>query len=106
MSEGNSVTEKLNAFDVVISQLSSVDIKIVEDHKCIILFCYFPNSWDILIAAIGSNNTTLKINNVVASLLSKEMRWKNIQGLTHDALMVRIRLVDRGIEKTPIEDQI
>lgn len=35
--------------------------------------------------AIGSNNITLKLDDVVAALLSKEMRWKNIQGSTSKA---------------------
>ena len=73
MNEGDSVTKRLNAFNTVISQLLSMDIKIYED-TFLIMSCYFPDSWDSLVAAIGSNNTTLKINDVVASLFSKEMR--------------------------------
>jgi hypothetical protein len=72
-----------------------VDIKITEEEKCIILLCSFPDSWDSLVMAIGSNLTTLVLEDVVASLLSEEMRWKNMEGSTKDALMVRGRLVDR-----------
>jgi hypothetical protein len=39
--------------------------------------------------AIGSNSTTLALEDVVASLLSEEMRRKNMEGLTKDALVVR-----------------
>jgi hypothetical protein len=45
--------------------------------------------------AIGSNSTTLALEYVVASLLSKEMRWNNMERLTKDALMVRGRPIDR-----------
>ena len=36
MSDGDSVIEHLNAFNTVISQLLSIDIKITEEEKCII----------------------------------------------------------------------
>jgi hypothetical protein len=32
---------------------------------------------------------------VVSYMLSEEMRWKNMEGLNKDALMVRGRLVNR-----------
>jgi hypothetical protein len=44
MSDGSSITKNLNAFNTLISQLSSIDIKIIEEEKCIILLCYFPDS--------------------------------------------------------------
>jgi hypothetical protein len=95
MSDGSSVTEHLNVFNTIISQLSSVDIKITEEEKCISLLCSFPDSWDSLVMAIGSNTTTLVLEDVVASLLSEEMRRKNMEGSTKDALVVRGRPVDR-----------
>jgi hypothetical protein len=95
MSEGSSVTEHLNVFNTIISQLSSVDIKITEEEKCISLLCSFPDSWDSLVMAIGSNSTTLVLEDVVASLLSEEMRRKNMEGSTKDALVVRGRPIDR-----------
>jgi hypothetical protein len=59
------------------------------------LLCSFPNSWDSLVMAIGSNSTTLTLEYVVASLLLEEMRWKNMEGLTKDALMVRGHRLNR-----------
>jgi hypothetical protein len=38
--------------------------------------------------AMGSNTTTRALENMVASLLLEEMRWKNMEGSTKDALMV------------------
>jgi hypothetical protein len=48
-----------------------------------------------LVRAIGSNSTTLVLEDVVASLLSEEMRRNNMEGSTKDALVVRGRPVDR-----------
>ena len=39
MKDGDSVTEYLNAFNTVVSQLASVDIKISDEDKCINLLC-------------------------------------------------------------------
>jgi hypothetical protein len=45
-----------------------MDIKIIEEEKCISMLCYFPNSYDSLVLAIGINLTTLTLEDVVASL--------------------------------------
>jgi hypothetical protein len=95
MSDGSSVNEHLSVFNTIICKLSSVDIKIIEEEKCIILLCSLSDSWDILDVDIGSNTTTLVLEYMVASLLSEEMRRKNMEGSTKDALVVRGRSVDR-----------
>ena len=46
MKDGDSVTEHLNALNTVLSQLSSVDIKISNEDKCISFLCSLPVSWD------------------------------------------------------------
>jgi hypothetical protein len=89
ISEDSSIIENLNVFNTIISQLSSMDIKITEEEKCIIILCSFPYSWDSLVVAIGSNSITLALEDVVAYPLSKEMRRKNMEGLTKYALVVR-----------------
>jgi hypothetical protein len=69
MSEGVYITKHLNDFNIIISQLSSVDIKSTEEKKCIILLCSFPDSSDIVVMAIGSNSTILAVEDTVAYLL-------------------------------------
>ena len=66
--------DHLNAFNTMVSQLFFVDIKISNDDTCKYLFFSLPNSWDSLVVAIGSNTTTLSFDDVVSSLLLKEMR--------------------------------
>eukprot|EP00253_Pinus_taeda_P035743 PITA_35743 len=78
MKDGDSVTEHLNAFNIVISQLSSVDIKISDEDKCISLLCSLPDSWDSLVIAIGSNAIALQFEEIVLSLLMEEMRQNNM----------------------------
>jgi hypothetical protein len=101
MEDGDSVTEHLNAFNTLVSQLVSVNITIAEEDKCITLLCSLPDSWDNLVVAIGSTTqSTLKYEDVVASLLSEEMRWKSMDGHSTDALFVRGHTQDRNPGKS------
>jgi hypothetical protein len=43
MRDGDSVAEHLNAFNTVVSQLVSADIKISDEDKCISLLCSLPD---------------------------------------------------------------
>jgi len=88
MKDGDLVTEHLNAFNIVVSQLLSVDIKISNEDKCITLLCSLPDSWDRLAIAIGSNATALLFDEIVSSLLMEEMRRKNMESQNGDALSI------------------
>ena len=80
--------------------MTSVGITISDDDKCICLLCSLPNSWDSLVIAVGSNATKLNFDDVVASLLSEEMRRKSMDSSTKDALSVRGCTVDRSKNKS------
>ena len=45
-------------FNNVVSQLLSIDIKILDHNKCVSLLCSQPSSWDSEAFAIGNNTTT------------------------------------------------
>jgi hypothetical protein len=68
------VAEHLNTFNTVVSQLVSIEIKILDEDKCISLLCSLLDSWDSLVVAIGSNTTALNFDEVVSSFLLEEMR--------------------------------
>eukprot|EP00253_Pinus_taeda_P005436 PITA_05436 len=89
MKDGDSVTEHLNEFNTVVSQLASVDIKISDEDKCISLLCCLPDLWDSLVIAIGSNAIAMQFDEIVSSLLTEEMRWKNMESQNGDSLSVR-----------------
>jgi hypothetical protein len=74
MRDGDSMVENLYTFNTMVSQLISVEIKILDEYKCISLLCPLPDSWDSLVVAIGSNKNSLKFDEVVSSLFSEEMR--------------------------------
>ena len=96
MEDGYFVIELLNAFNTLVSQLGSVNIMIAEEDKCITLLCSLPDSWDNMVVAIGSTTqSTLKYEDVVASLLFEEMRRKSMDGHSTDALFVGGRTQER-----------
>jgi hypothetical protein len=94
------VAENLNAFNIVVSQLVSVEIKISYEDKCISLLCSLLVSWDSLVVAIGSNKIALNFDEVVSSLLLVEMRWKNMEGQSTDALFARGHSQERNRSKS------
>jgi hypothetical protein len=100
MRDGDSVEENLNTFNIVVSSLVSIEIKISDEDNCISLLCSLPKSWDSLVVAIGINTTSLKFDEVVSSLLLEEMRWKNMEGQSTDALFARGRSQERNRSKS------
>ena len=69
MIDGDLVIEHLNALNTVISQSLLTDIKVMGEDTWISLLCSFLDSWDSLVMAIGSKNTTQKIHDVAATLV-------------------------------------
>ena len=47
MKDGDSLTKHMNAFNIVVGQLLSVDIKISDEDRCIRLLCSLQDSWAV-----------------------------------------------------------
>ena len=54
MFEGGSVVDHINKFNMIVSQLSLVEINFEDEIKALILMSFLPESWDIVVAAISS----------------------------------------------------
>jgi hypothetical protein len=74
----------------IMIQSRSVDINISDEDKCTNLLLFLPDLWDSLVVAISSNSTTLSFDDVVSSFLFEEMRQKNMERQSTDALFVRV----------------
>ena len=91
MEDGDSMTDHVIVFNTLVSHLISVDIKMEEEDKHITLLCSLLDSWDNLVVAIGSSiKSTLKYEDIVSSLLSKEMRRNSMESHSTNALAVRL----------------
>jgi len=100
MKDRDLVKENMNVFNIVVIQLLSVDIKILDEDTCISLLCSLPNSWDSLVVVICSNTTTLIFYDVVSSLFSKDMRQKNMEQRRTYALLSRGHSHERNRTKS------
>lgn len=88
--EGGWISKHLETFSMLVNQLTLVGVKMDEEERCQTLLCSLPDSWDSLVMAIGSTFVILKMEVIVGSLLSKEMRRK-VSLNTKEALSVRGR---------------
>ena len=92
MDANDTVIEHLNVYNTLVSQITFVGIKMAEEDKCITLLCYLLDSWENLIVAISSaSQMTLKFDEIVSSLLSKEMRQQTMDNHSMDSCFVRGR---------------
>jgi hypothetical protein len=91
MEDSDFMIEHLNAFNTLVSQLIFIDVKIEEEDKCFTLLCSLTYSLDNLVVEIGSTTqSTLKFEDVVSSLLSKEVKRKSMENHSIDTLSVRL----------------
>jgi hypothetical protein len=80
MSEGGSVVDHLNEFNRVTNQLNFVKVDFDDEVRSLLILCSLPERWNDLVMVVSnsvSSSNTLKFDDVVAVILSEEMRRKN-----------------------------
>jgi hypothetical protein len=101
MSEGGSVADHLNEFNMVTKQLSSVKVEFYEEVRALLFPCSLIERWNGLVMDVSnsvSGSNTLKFDDVVVVILSDEMQWKITGETSGNALNMenRGRQKDRG----------
>jgi hypothetical protein len=101
MSEGGSVADHLNEFNMVTNQLSSVKVDFDDEVRALLILCSLPersNDFIMVLSNSVSSSNTLKFDDVVGVILSEEMRRKNIGETSGNVLNMenRGRQKDRG----------
>ncbi|PKA49109.1 Retrovirus-related Pol polyprotein from transposon TNT 1-94 [Apostasia shenzhenica] len=61
MTEGSSVTDYINEFNIITPQLSSVDINFDDEVKALILLSSLPESWSTTVTAMSSSSGQKKM---------------------------------------------
>ena len=85
MEKGGSITNHLNEFNTITSQLSSVGVIFDEEIRALLILCSLPESWNSLVMAVSNfvpRSSTLKYDDVIGVILSEETRRKSSGGST------------------------
>lgn len=77
--QGGSIVDHLNVFNMIIDQLGYISVKVDDQDKCMLMYCYFLDLWDHLVMIIGSSTSTFKLEDVIISLLFEEMQRKSFE---------------------------
>jgi hypothetical protein len=89
MKEGTKVVDRLNTFNTLIVQLTSIEVKFEDEDKDITLLCSFPESWDNLVTSIIFISTeVLDYDTVVGVLPAEEMRRKSSKETSTSKVML------------------
>ena len=90
MFEGGSVVNHINEFNMIVSQLSSVEINFEDEIKALSLTLSLPESWDTIVAAISNSQGSdkLKFDEIRDVVLSESIRKREIRKSTSSALSV------------------
>ena len=94
MSEGGSVTDHLNEFNMVTNQLSSVSVNFDDEVRALLILCSLPESWNSLAMAVSnsvSGSNTLKFDDVIGVILSEQMQIKSTYETSGNALTMESR---------------
>ena len=89
MKEGTAMSNHINDLNTLLCQASSVGMTQDDEAQAIILLCSLPDSWDPVVIAISTSNSLkskLTYDEVVATLLSEDMRRSNKDSSSGDAL--------------------
>jgi hypothetical protein len=98
MSEGGSIADHLNEFNTVTNELSSVKVDFDDEVRDLLILCALPESWNSLVMAVSNSvfgSNTLKFDDFVGVILTREMRWKSTGETSSNAL----KMENRGRQK-------
>jgi hypothetical protein len=76
MSEGGSVADHLNEFNMVTNQLSSIKLDFDDEVRALLILCSLPKRWNGLVMAVSNSvfdSNNLKFDDVVGVILIEEM---------------------------------
>lgn len=83
MKETVSVVQHLNVFNKNIGQLSSIDVKVEDEDKALILLTSFLQSYEHLVTIMLYGKYTIELEEVTPTMLSNEKRKRpNTKGET------------------------
>ncbi|VFQ71852.1 unnamed protein product [Cuscuta campestris] len=83
MAEEANFNGHLDEFNKITTELESIDVKIEEEDKALLLLASLPSSFDNIVTTLLFGKETLKFDEVVAALLMNETR-RGGNGVSND----------------------
>ena len=80
MPKGGDLVSHIQRFNQVCSEVMSLDVKIEEEDRALLLLCSLPGSYDGLITTLVYGKETLNYEDVVGVLRPNEQREKIYKG--------------------------
>jgi len=77
MQEGNDLTQHVNIFNQIITDLAQLDVKIEDEDRAIILLCSLPFSYEHIVTTLTYGKETIKVEEITAVLLAHNQRKQN-----------------------------
>ncbi|KAL2934945.1 Histidine kinase CKI1, partial [Bienertia sinuspersici] len=74
MEDGTSLQDHLNKFNGLITQLASLDVKIEEEDKAILLLASLPKKYNSVITSLLVGKTTIALDDTVVALIEAESK--------------------------------
>ena len=87
MQEGKEVQQHLNEFNMITSQLNSVDIKFADEIRALILLSSLPESWAGTVTAVTAAETNLTVDRVRDLMIGEEVRRKESGSSTSGSVL-------------------
>ena len=94
MAEGASIVDHINEFNMITTQLSSVEIDFDDEIKAVILSSSLPKSWGATVTVVSSSfgSSKLKLNEIRDLILSEDVRRRELG----EALCSTLNIEGRG----------
>ncbi|MCO5548106.1 hypothetical protein L7F22_001564 [Adiantum nelumboides] len=99
MKESTPMSNHLNEFHTIVSQLQSQGVEFDDSVRAMFLLVTLPDSWDTFRATVSNSAAPdgLKCADVESSLLMEEVNRKNVEDTKSSSVMnVRGRSCSRG----------
>ena len=77
MTEEMDFNQHLDEFNKITMELTSLEVKLEEEDKALLLLPSLPLSFDNIVTTLLFGKETLKFDEVVTALLMNETRWGN-----------------------------
>jgi hypothetical protein len=92
MQEEANLTEHVNAFNRVVSDLARIEVKVEDEDKALHILILLPNSYKHLVVTLTYGKTNITSSKVQLALLSYDEREKK----TAEKLLLLVLVMVKG----------